>query len=153
MSTGPRWWPKPEMTWHPRSLPARHRKTRGTEKRNYYYSFCYLLLLLLLLLLLKSNIFEFCGLFSFFFLQSLLAVGGIFGSIIGGWAIDRLGRKGTIMACVLPFEFGWLLIAFAKNHMMLYSGRVINGMACGMVSLAVPVSFENTVRHVYYSYA
>ena len=27
--------PKPEMTWHPRSVPAGHRKTRGTEKRTY----------------------------------------------------------------------------------------------------------------------
>ena len=24
---------KPEMTWHPRSIPAGHRKTRGTEKQ------------------------------------------------------------------------------------------------------------------------
>ncbi|XP_067045663.1 solute carrier family 2, facilitated glucose transporter member 8-like [Acropora muricata] len=71
--------------------------------------------------------------------SSLLAMGAVFGSILGGWTIDHLGRKGTIMACVLPFELGWLLIAFAQNQMMLYSGRVINGMACGMVSVAVPV--------------
>ncbi|KAK2548355.1 Facilitated trehalose transporter Tret1 [Acropora cervicornis] len=77
--------------------------------------------------------------------SSLLAVGAIFGSILGGWTIDHLGRKGTIMACVLPFELGWLLIAFAQNQMMLYSGRVINGMACGMISLAVPVYIAEIV--------
>ncbi|XP_044174405.1 solute carrier family 2, facilitated glucose transporter member 8-like [Acropora muricata] len=77
--------------------------------------------------------------------SSLLAVGAIFGSILGGWTIDHLGRKGTIMACVLPFELGWLLIAFAQNRMMLYSGRVINGMACGMISLAVPVYIAEIV--------
>ncbi|XP_015755068.1 PREDICTED: solute carrier family 2, facilitated glucose transporter member 8-like [Acropora digitifera] len=77
--------------------------------------------------------------------SSLLAVGAIFGSILGGWTIDHLGRKGTIMVCVLPFELGSLLIAFAQNQMMLYSGRVINGMACGMVSLAVPVYIAEIV--------
>ena len=80
-------------------------------------------------------------------------MGAVFGCILGGWTIDHLGRKGTIMVCVLPFELGSLLIAFAQNQMMLYSGRVINGMACGMVSLAVPVSSENTVGHVDYLYA
>ena len=72
----------------------------------------------------------------------MVNVGAMFGSIIGGWAIDYFGRKGTIMACVLPFELGWLLIAFANNDEMLYSGRVITGVACGMVSLAVPVSYR-----------
>ena len=70
----------------------------------------------------------------------MVNVGAMFGSIIGGLAIDYVGRKGTIMVCALPFELGWLLIAFAQNHTMLYSGRVITGVACGMVSLAVPVS-------------
>ena len=76
----------------------------------------------------------------FFFLQSLVTVGAMFGSLIGGWTIDYLGRKGTVIACVLPFELGWLLIAFGKNHAMLYAGRTICGLACGIVSLSVPVS-------------
>ena len=68
----------------------------------------------------------------------------MFGSIIGGWTIDHLGRKGTIIACAVPFELGYLLMAFARNHEMLYAGRVISGVASGMVSLAVPVSLLNT---------
>ena len=67
----------------------------------------------------------------------------MFGSIIGGWSIDHFGRKGAIMACTVPFELGYLLIAFARNHEMLYAGRVISGVASGMVSLAVPVSLLN----------
>ena len=73
------------------------------------------------------------------FLQSLITLGAMFGSIIGGWAIDYFGRKGTIIMCSLPFELGWFLIAFAKNHEMLYAGRVISGVACGMITVAVPV--------------
>ncbi|XP_067045658.1 solute carrier family 2, facilitated glucose transporter member 8-like [Acropora muricata] len=77
--------------------------------------------------------------------SSLVNVGAMFGSIHGGLAIDYLGRKGTIMVCALPFELGWLLIAFAQNRTMLYSGRVITGVACGMVSLAVPVYIAEVV--------
>ena len=77
----------------------------------------------------------------FFFLQSLVPAGAIFGGPIGGWAIDKLGRKGTIILCVVPFELGWLLISYAQNHGMMYAGRIITGLACGMVSLAVPVSY------------
>ena len=72
----------------------------------------------------------------------MVAVGAIFGGPLGGWAIDKLGRKGTIMFCVVPFELGWLLISFAQNHGMMYAGRIITGLACGMASLVVPVSYQ-----------
>ena len=75
------------------------------------------------------------------FLQSLVPAGAIFGGRNVGWAIDKLGRKGTIILCVVPFELGWLLISYAQNHGMMYAGRIITGLACGMVSLAVPVSY------------
>lgn len=45
------------------------------------------------------------------------------------------------MFCVIPFELGWLLLAYAQNRGMLYAGRIITGLACGIISLAVPVSF------------
>ena len=79
-------------------------------------------------------------LMSSFYLQSLVTIGAILGSPVGGWAIDKFGRKSTIMLCVVPFVLGWLLISFAQNIPMLYSGRIITGMGCGAVSLAVPVS-------------
>ena len=44
------------------------------------------------------------------------------------------------MLCVVPFVLGWLLIGFAQNLAMLYSGRVISGLACGAISVAAPVS-------------
>ena len=72
----------------------------------------------------------------------MVTVGAVFGSPVGGWAIDKFGRKGTIMLCAVPFELGWLLISYAQNHPMLYAGRVITGLACGIISLAVPVSLN-----------
>lgn len=71
--------------------------------------------------------------------SSLLAVGALLGGPIGGWSIDKYGRKGTILLCAIFFEFGWLLIILAQNHAMLYAGRIVTGLACGMISLAVPV--------------
>ena len=70
----------------------------------------------------------------------MVTVGAIFGGPISGWAIDKFGRKGSILLCAVPFELGWLLISNAQNRAMLYAGRVITGVACGMISLAVPVS-------------
>lgn len=72
----------------------------------------------------------------------MFPLGAIFGGPIGGWAIDRFGRKCTIMFSVVPFQLGWLLLAYARNRGMLYAGRVITGIACGIISLAVPVSFD-----------
>ena len=79
--------------------------------------------------------------FFFPFLQSLVAVGAIFGCPIGGWAIDKFGRKRTLVLCSVPFELGWLVISFEQNRAMLYSGRISTGLACGIVSLATPARF------------
>ena len=68
----------------------------------------------------------------------------MFGTIIGGWTIHHLGRKGAIIACTVPFELGYLVMVFARNHEMLYARRVISGVVSRMVSLAVPVSLLNT---------
>ena len=78
---------------------------------------------------------------SFSFLQSLVAVGAIFGCPIGGWAIDKFGRKKTLVLCSVPFELGWLVISFAQNRAVLYSGRISTGLVCGIVSLATPAKF------------
>ncbi|KAK3750850.1 hypothetical protein QZH41_007646 [Actinostola sp. cb2023] len=61
--------------------------------------------------------------------SALITIGAILGGPLGGWMIEALGRKSGIMACGIPFEIGWLLICYAKNHLMLYFGRLICGIA------------------------
>lgn len=56
--------------------------------------------------------------------------------------MDLLGRKVAIIVGAIPFEIGWLLLIFAKNHLMLYSGRIITGIGCGIETLAVAVSSD-----------
>ena len=80
-----------------------------------------------------------------FSLQSLLAIGALFGCIIGGRAVDLIGRKFAIIVGAIPLELGWLLIFFAKNHLMLHSGRVITGVGCGIEALAVAVSLNKRI--------
>ena len=74
--------------------------------------------------------------------QSSLAVGALFGGIIAGPMVDVLGRKVAIIVGAIPFEIGWLLLICAKNHLMLYSGRIITGLGCGIETLAVAVSSD-----------
>ena len=74
-------------------------------------------------------------------MQSSIAIGALFGCIVAGPAVDLLGRKVSIIAGAIPLELGWLLLYFAKNRLMLYFGRIIAGLGCGVETLAVAVSF------------
>lgn len=76
----------------------------------------------------------------FFGFQAFIAVGAIIGSIIGGYSVDKFGRKTTIMCTSLLYTPGWCLISYADTVSMLYAGRILTGVAVGMSSLAVPVS-------------
>lgn len=58
--------------------------------------------------------------------------------------MDLLGRKRAIIVGAIPLELGWLLLFFAKNRLMLYSGRVVTGIGCGIETLAVAVSGVNS---------
>ena len=77
---------------------------------------------------------------SFGDVQSLLNIGAMFGSPLGGWMIDKIGRKFTFMVTAAPFVAGWLLIALGKHEGMLYAGRLLTGVAAGLASVNVPVS-------------
>nr|CAD7579601.1 unnamed protein product [Timema californicum] len=56
-----------------------------------------------------------------------------------GWAIDRLGRKNTMLLLVVPFLVGWALIMWPTSVGMLYAGRFLTGMAGGAFSVSGPV--------------
>ncbi|XP_029943664.1 LOW QUALITY PROTEIN: solute carrier family 2, facilitated glucose transporter member 8-like [Salarias fasciatus] len=70
---------------------------------------------------------------------SIVTVGAAVGGLLGGWMVDRLGRKLTLMLCSLPFVFGFTVIVAAQNVTMLLAGRVLTGLASGVTSLVVPV--------------
>ncbi|XP_054266186.1 facilitated trehalose transporter Tret1-2 homolog isoform X4 [Macrosteles quadrilineatus] len=77
---------------------------------------------------------------------SLLPLFAIFGGMIGGPAIDRIGRKTTILLTAFPFLLSFMLIAFAMNIGMVYAGRCIAGFCTGIITLALPVYLGETIQ-------
>ncbi|KAI4876571.1 hypothetical protein NFI96_016601 [Prochilodus magdalenae] len=70
---------------------------------------------------------------------SVVTIGAGLGGLLGGWIVEKLGRKLSLMFCSLPFIFGFTIIIAAQNHWMLYVGRVLTGLASGVTSLVVPL--------------
>ena len=46
---------------------------------------------------------------------ALMALGAMVAVLPVGYAIDKIGRKLTMLALVLPFTAGWFLIAWADD--------------------------------------
>ncbi|KAG7489882.1 solute carrier family 2, facilitated glucose transporter member 8 [Solea senegalensis] len=70
---------------------------------------------------------------------SIVTVGAAVGGLLGGWMVEKIGRKLSLMFCSLPFVFGFTVIIAAQNVWMLYIGRALTGLASGITSLVVPL--------------
>lgn len=58
--------------------------------------------------------------------------------------MDLFGRKTTLLMSVLPLFFGWASIALAQSHAMILFGRIICGIAVGLMSAPAQVR-ENEI--------
>ena len=72
--------------------------------------------------------------------QAIVTLGAAAGGVLGGWLLDRAGRKLSLVLCALPFVAGFAVITAAQNLWMLLGGRLLTGLACGIASLVAPVS-------------
>lgn len=70
---------------------------------------------------------------------SLTPLGCLVMCIPIGKIMDLIGRKTTMLASVLIFTVGWVLIIFANNVAMLMAGRFLTGMAGGTFCVAAPL--------------
>src|SRR6218665_1724255 len=80
---------------------------------------------------------------------SLVAIGAIFGAPCAGFLVVKCGRKATLMLSMFPLGLGWFMIICGSHFALLYSGRIVNGIAIGMLSVAVPLyvsDVSNTAR-------
>jgi len=77
---------------------------------------------------------------------SLAGLGAAFVSPLAGQLVDRMGRRGSMLALCVPLCLGWLLIAFAKNAAMLYAGRALTGASGGAFCVAIPV-YVSEIAH------
>ena len=72
--------------------------------------------------------------------QAVVTLGAAAGGILGGWLLDRAGRKLSLLLCTVPFVTGFAVITAARDVWMLLGGRLLTGLACGVASLVAPVS-------------
>lgn len=72
--------------------------------------------------------------------QAIVTLGAAAGGVLGGWLVDRVGRKLSLLLCAVPFVTGFAIITAAWDVWMLLGGRLLTGLACGIASLVAPVS-------------
>lgn len=73
-------------------------------------------------------------------LQAIVTLGAAVGGVLGGWLVDRAGRKLSLLLCTVPFVTGFAIITAAQDVWTLLGGRLLTGLACGIASLVAPVS-------------
>ena len=46
---------------------------------------------------------------------SLVTIGALMGSSVGGFLMDKFGRRITLMALFVPYTIGWILVSLSLN--------------------------------------
>ncbi|OJJ42605.1 hypothetical protein ASPZODRAFT_76671 [Penicilliopsis zonata CBS 506.65] len=65
-------------------------------------------------------------------MTAALLAGEFGGSLLTGFFVaDRLGRRKTILSCVLIYLIGQAIIVASQNQAMFIAGRVVNGLGAG----------------------
>ncbi|KAI8393991.1 general substrate transporter [Radiomyces spectabilis] len=72
-------------------------------------------------------------------LVNVTNLGAFVGALISGPLADLLGRKGLVSLAAVIFMFGDVLQVGASDLNRLYGGRVVTGLAVGILSMAVPL--------------
>ncbi|XP_076634849.1 facilitated trehalose transporter Tret1-2 homolog isoform X1 [Colletes latitarsis] len=70
---------------------------------------------------------------------NLMYVGVGLGSIVPFLLMDRIGRKGTLLFATVPKIASWILIGKAKSVFVLYIGRILAGIGCGITYAVMPM--------------
>lgn len=69
---------------------------------------------------------------------SLLSLGTVFGPFLGGWLINFVGRRWTIVTSVVISTIAWIVLIFSHTVWQIYIGRLIGGVGGGIAFLAIP---------------
>lgn len=70
---------------------------------------------------------------------SIILVGGVIGSLFGGFLSDSLGRKRTLFLTVLCVFIATFFLYEAETFKMILVGRLIAGIAIGIGSVTAPL--------------
>ncbi|KAF2622308.1 sugar carrier protein A [Macroventuria anomochaeta] len=72
--------------------------------------------------------------------------GAVFGSLMGGFTMDSLGRRKTIMIGAIINLIGAILQSAAQHLGMILVGRIMAGWAVGVLSMSVPI-YQSECAH------
>eukprot|EP01135_Chromosphaera_perkinsii_P008907 Nk52_evm17s1524 gene=Nk52_evmTU17s1524 len=67
---------------------------------------------------------------------SIMLVGACLGSLMGGYCVDVLGRKGTIIATSFNFVAGSVMLGCANNLTVILVGRFVVGLSVSLSALS-----------------
>lgn len=62
---------------------------------------------------------------------------------MSGPLLDGIGRRGSLRLTAVPLCAGWIIMGFAQNIPSLLIGRVVSGLAVGL--MAVPAQVQNNI--------
>ncbi len=73
------------------------------------------------------------------FLVSLILIGALIGSWLGGTSSDKFGRKNTFFISIIILLISTISFVSFKNLSFIYISRVFVGISIGMISIVTPV--------------
>ena len=79
-----------------------------------------------------------------FFKASIMVLGSLSGSILGGFQSEKLGRKHSIMIDSVLFMTATIIFVLSKNLNMVLAARYIQGHAVSSSAVAVPLYTSET---------
>lgn len=71
--------------------------------------------------------------------SSSATLGAAVSCVFIGYIINSIGRKGGMLALIIPYTCGWSLLIWPQSVWMLYIGRFISGLAGGAFFVAAPI--------------
>lgn len=72
-------------------------------------------------------------------IAGLATLGALVSCVPVGISCDKFGRKLTMLALIVPFLIGWLLIILSSSVGMVYAGRFFTGFAGGAFCVSAPL--------------
>lgn len=70
---------------------------------------------------------------------NLLYVGVGIGSLVPFVLMDNIGRKGTLLVTTIPKIVSWIFIGFSTSVPLIYVGRILAGIGCGITYAVMPM--------------
>lgn len=72
-----------------------------------------------------------------------------FGSMIGGFMMDRYGRRITLATPLIPIIVAWIVMARAQSHIVLFTSRVFSGIFGGFLPPICQVTCFDSIMIFY----